>query len=146
MAAVQQKAMWVLRFIETKSVIKRQRRYRTQYGKYPPSDNAIQRWLKQFQETGCVLHRKGAGRPSTSQEVVDRIQEAFSWSPQKSTRRAALQLGVPHTTVWRVVHNRLHLHDSINNETFWITLPYSISSFIFFFLGLNIIGHGKLRQ
>jgi hypothetical protein len=36
------------------------RRYRTQYGKDPPSDNAIRRWLKQFQETGSVLHRKGA--------------------------------------------------------------------------------------
>jgi hypothetical protein len=54
-----------------------QRRYRTQYGKAPPSDNAIRRWLKQFQETGCVLHRKGAGRLSTSQEDVDRISDTF---------------------------------------------------------------------
>jgi hypothetical protein len=30
--------------------------------KYPPSDNAIRRWLKQFQETGNVLQRKEAGR------------------------------------------------------------------------------------
>jgi hypothetical protein len=45
-------------FFETKSVIKMQRRYRTQYGKAPPSDNAIRRWLEQFQETGSVLHRK----------------------------------------------------------------------------------------
>jgi hypothetical protein len=30
-------------------------RYRTQYGKDPPSDNAIRRWLKQFQKTGCVV-------------------------------------------------------------------------------------------
>jgi hypothetical protein len=39
---------------ETKSVIKMQRRYRAQYGKAPPSDNAIRRWVKQFQETGSV--------------------------------------------------------------------------------------------
>jgi hypothetical protein len=32
-----------------------QRRYRTQYGKDPPSDNAIRRWLKQFQETGSIV-------------------------------------------------------------------------------------------
>jgi hypothetical protein len=38
-----------------------QRRYRTQYGKDPPSDKVLRRWLKQFQETGSVLHRKGAG-------------------------------------------------------------------------------------
>jgi hypothetical protein len=75
MATVQEKAMCVLWFFETKSVIKTQRRYRTQYGKDPPSDIAIRRWLKQFQETSSVLHRNGARRPSTSQEDVDRIQD-----------------------------------------------------------------------
>jgi hypothetical protein len=42
-------------FSETKSVIKKQRRYRTQYGKYPPSDNAIRRRLKQFLETCDIV-------------------------------------------------------------------------------------------
>jgi hypothetical protein len=73
MATVQKKAMCVLWFFETKSVIKMKNRYRTQYGKDPPSDNAIRRSLKQFQETGNVLHRKGRGRPNTSQEYVDQI-------------------------------------------------------------------------
>jgi hypothetical protein len=58
MATIQEKAMCVFWFFETKSVIKMQRRYKTQYGKDPPSDNAIRRWLKQFQETGSVLHRR----------------------------------------------------------------------------------------
>jgi hypothetical protein len=40
---------------ETKSVIQIQRRYRTQYGKDPPSDNALRRWLKRFQETGSIV-------------------------------------------------------------------------------------------
>jgi hypothetical protein len=39
MAVVQEKAVCVLWSFKTKSVIKRQRRYRTQYGKDPPSDN-----------------------------------------------------------------------------------------------------------
>jgi hypothetical protein len=47
--------MCLLWFFETKPVIKTQRRYRTQYGKHPPSDNAIRCWLKLFQETGSVL-------------------------------------------------------------------------------------------
>jgi transposase len=110
MATVQEKAMCVLWFFETHSVIKPQRRYRTQHGEAPPSDNAIRRWVKQLQETGSVLHRKGAGRPSTSQEDVDRIQEVFTRSPQKLIRPASLQIGVLQTTVRRVVHNRLHLH------------------------------------
>ncbi|GBM88624.1 hypothetical protein AVEN_207120-1 [Araneus ventricosus] len=75
MATVQEKAMCVLWFFETKSVITTQRRFRTTYKKDPPSDNSIRRWLTQFQETGSVLHRKGAGRPNVSQENVDRIQE-----------------------------------------------------------------------
>ncbi|GBN32805.1 hypothetical protein AVEN_8349-1 [Araneus ventricosus] len=110
MATVQEKAMCVLWFFETKSVITTQRRFRTTYKKDPPSDNSIRRWLTQFQEIGSVLHRKGAGRPSTSQENVDRIQETFTRSPQKSTRQAAVQLHMPHTTIWNVLHNRLHLN------------------------------------
>jgi hypothetical protein len=110
MATVQQKALCVLWFFETKSVIETQHSYRTRYGKDPPSDNALRRWLKQYQETGSVLRRKAAERLSNSQENVERIQEAFSGSPQKSTRRASLQLSIPQTTVWRVVHNCLHLH------------------------------------
>jgi hypothetical protein len=85
----------ILWFFERKSFINMQRRYRTQYGRAPLSDNAIRRRLKQFQETGSVLHRKGAGRLSISQEDVARIQEAFSRNPQESTRQASLQLGMP---------------------------------------------------
>jgi hypothetical protein len=58
MATVREKAMCILMLFETKSVIKTQRRYRTQYGRDPPADNYIRRWLKQFQETGRVPHRK----------------------------------------------------------------------------------------
>jgi hypothetical protein len=65
--------MCVLWFFETKPLIKTQRPYRTHYGKDQPSDNAIRRWLKQLQETGSILHRTGAGKPSTSQKDFDRI-------------------------------------------------------------------------
>jgi arsenate reductase-like glutaredoxin family protein len=43
-------------------------------GKNPPSDSSIRRLLKQCQETDSVLHRKGAGRAGTSQEIVNRVQ------------------------------------------------------------------------
>jgi hypothetical protein len=49
------KVVCLLRIFKTKSIIKLQRRYRTQRGQVPPSDNAIRRWLKQFQETACVV-------------------------------------------------------------------------------------------
>ncbi|GBN57361.1 hypothetical protein AVEN_151180-1 [Araneus ventricosus] len=91
MATVQEKAMCVLWFFETKSVITTQRRFRTTYKKDPPSDNSIRRWLTQFQETGSVLHRKGAGRPSTSQENVDRIQKTFTRSPRNVRQEHCVQ-------------------------------------------------------
>jgi hypothetical protein len=78
MVTVQEKAMCIVRFSETKSVTKMERSYRTRYRRDPPSDNANRRWLKQFREAGNVLHLKETERPSTSQEVVNRIQEAFS--------------------------------------------------------------------
>jgi hypothetical protein len=43
MATVQEKAMCILWFSETKSLITTQLRYTTQYGKDPPSENAIRR-------------------------------------------------------------------------------------------------------
>ncbi|GBN64571.1 hypothetical protein AVEN_29407-1 [Araneus ventricosus] len=75
MATVQEKAICVLWFFETKSVITTQRRFRTTYKKDPPSDNSIRRWLTQFQETGSVLHRKGVGRPSTSENVNEHMRK-----------------------------------------------------------------------
>jgi hypothetical protein len=55
MVTVEEKAIFLLRFSETKSVIKMPRRYRTQYGRDPASDNAIRRWLKRFLETRSVF-------------------------------------------------------------------------------------------
>jgi hypothetical protein len=64
MTTVQEKAMCVFWFCEAKSVIKMQRRYRTQSGEDSPSYNATGCWLRRFQEIGNVvsaieqLHRK----------------------------------------------------------------------------------------
>jgi hypothetical protein len=66
MATVREKAMCILQCYEIKFIIKTQRHYRTQYKKDQRSDNATRRCLKQFQETGSVLHRKEVGIPGTS--------------------------------------------------------------------------------
>jgi hypothetical protein len=55
-----------------------------------PSENAISRWLEKFQEPGNVLHQNGEEKPSTSQEYVDQIQQAFFQGPQNSTGQASL--------------------------------------------------------
>ncbi|KAJ4450877.1 hypothetical protein ANN_02309 [Periplaneta americana] len=46
----------------------------------------------------------GQGRPrSTTPEVQEEILEAVNMTPSISTRRVALQVNVPHTTVWRLL-------------------------------------------
>ncbi|KAG8253726.1 hypothetical protein J6590_029299 [Homalodisca vitripennis] len=71
MASVQEKARCVLWFHESRSVITVQRRFRLEYGRNPPSNNSIKRWYRQFEQTGSVQHRKGAGRPPVSEAIVD---------------------------------------------------------------------------
>ncbi|KAJ4440092.1 hypothetical protein ANN_08225 [Periplaneta americana] len=46
----------------------------------------------------------GRGRPrSTTPEVQEEILEAVNMTPSISTRRVALQVNVPHTSVWRLL-------------------------------------------
>lgn len=110
MASVQEKARCVLWFHESRSVITVQRRFRLEYGRNPPSNNSIKRWYRQFEQTGSVQHRKGAGRPPVSEAIVDQVRELFTRSPGKSTRRASLELELPRSTVLKILHKHLKLH------------------------------------
>jgi hypothetical protein len=107
MTTVQDKAKSGLWFLETKSVIRMQRRDRTPDSNDPRSDMLADVGYSSFKRLVVF---------STEREREDRalrrnlLIETFTRSPQKSTRRASLQLGLPETTVWRVVHNLLHLH------------------------------------
>lgn len=55
---------------------------------------------------GCICdQRKGhSGRPSVSEEVVDRVRQTFLRSPKKSTRRCSRELQVPQSTVSKILH------------------------------------------
>ncbi|KAJ4450433.1 hypothetical protein ANN_01857 [Periplaneta americana] len=45
----------------------------------------------------------GRGRPRSTTPEVQQILEAVNMTPSISTRRVALQVNVPHTTVWRLL-------------------------------------------
>jgi transposase len=105
----QQKAMSVLWYWETKSVIQVQRRYRRECGERTPGRQSLKRWLKQFQETGSVLHKKGAGRPSVDADTVEMVRETFQRSPSKYTCHVSRELHVPRLIVQRILHRRLKL-------------------------------------
>jgi hypothetical protein len=69
------------RFFETKSVIKTQSRYRTQYLQIMLPGVG----LGNFKRLVVFCAQKGVGRPSTSQEDVDGIQEAWiSYVPRRA--------------------------------------------------------------
>ena len=70
MATPQEKAQCVSWFIETKSDVQAQQKYRTKYGRDPPSGPSIHQWHKKFIETGSVLNTVRNRRPRTSGEVM----------------------------------------------------------------------------
>ena len=72
----QEKAQCVSWFIETKLDVQTQRRYRTKYGKPPPSRSSIRRWHKKVMETGSVLD---AVRSSSSSEICGSMLSANSF-------------------------------------------------------------------
>ncbi|GBM01164.1 hypothetical protein AVEN_27260-1 [Araneus ventricosus] len=80
MVTMQQKArptrLW---FHENKSFITVQGCFNLKYRNcQSPSKNSIKRWYERFKGTGNVHHKKGAGRTSVSDEVVERVMETFS--------------------------------------------------------------------
>lgn len=106
MANVEHKVFCV-EFAKSESLIVVQRAFRTKFGIEPPTRKGIRRWFKQFQQTESLLKGKSAGRPRVSDDDVGRIEESFVCSPGKSTNRASRELGIPQTTVWKVLRRRL---------------------------------------
>ncbi|KAG8294813.1 hypothetical protein J6590_094331 [Homalodisca vitripennis] len=95
-----ERAGCVLLFHETNSATSVQRKFRTEYGRDPQSRPSIYSWHKNFVETGCcVHHEKSPGRPQVSDATVEQVRETFARSPKKSTRRAAVETGIPQKTV-----------------------------------------------
>jgi predicted transcriptional regulator with HTH domain len=89
-----------------------QRAFRRQFGRRGPSETSIRRWYGQFRYRGCICHQgKGcAGRPTVTEETVDRGRETFFRSPRKSVRRAIRELKIPETTARKILRKLLQLY------------------------------------
>jgi hypothetical protein len=74
---VNKKAFCVLEFAKTESVVTVQRRFLIMYHTEPPTDKTIREWYMKFQQSGCLCAAKRTGRPGTSAETVERLQETF---------------------------------------------------------------------
>ena len=67
--------MCVSWFIETKSDVQAQQKYRTKYGRDSPPGPSIHRCHKKFVKTGSVLDTVRNGQPRTSGEIVLSLEE-----------------------------------------------------------------------
>jgi hypothetical protein len=112
MAALPTERSWcMLEFARSNSVVAVQRAFRRQFGRHGPPVSSIRRWYEQFHNRGCICHQgKGrAGRPSVTEETVERVHESFVRSPRKSVSRASRELQVPDSTVRKILRKRLQL-------------------------------------
>ena len=75
MATPQEKTQCVFWFIQTKSHVQTQRKYRTKFGRDSSSRPSIHRWHKKFIETGSVLNKVRSGPPRTSGKIVSSLKE-----------------------------------------------------------------------
>lgn len=109
MASMQQKSFCVLEYAKCLSVVTVQRLFRRQFETEPPGHQSILRWYRQFRDTGCLCKGKSTGRPSVSDETVDRVRECYVRSPKKSTTRASRELDIPQQTIWKILRKRLRM-------------------------------------
>jgi hypothetical protein len=61
MASLQEKAQYLLCYMESKVVVIAQRNFRQVYQKDLPTNKCVHKW---YQETGSVLKGRSPGRPS----------------------------------------------------------------------------------
>ena len=67
------------------------------------SHTTVGRLILKFRENGSVLDKPRSGPPRVSDETRLCIIEKIENSPKKSLRRSSSELGVPRTTVQRII-------------------------------------------
>ena len=108
MATARQKSQCVLWFNETKSATVVQRRFLPQFGRPAPNVKTIKNWYEKFTETGSVGDRGRTGRPRVDRHIVEEVQQAFERNPSKSVRKSSSELGIPKSTVQKILRKRLN--------------------------------------
>ena len=69
----------------------------------PISHTTIGRLILKFRETGNILDKPKSGYLRVSDETRRRVIEKVESSPMKSIRRSSSELGVPRTTMRRII-------------------------------------------
>jgi hypothetical protein len=113
MAALPTERSWsMLEFGRSNSVVAVQWAFWQQFGRCGSPVSSIWRRYEQFRDRGCICHQqKGrAGKPSITEETVERMCESFVRSPRKCVSRASRELQVPESAMRKVLRKRLQLY------------------------------------
>ncbi|CAK9817074.1 Transposable element Tc3 transposase [Anthophora quadrimaculata] len=95
-----------------RSLISTYRKLRNYFGvNNRPNQSSIQRLVKKFEETGCVVDKPKSGRPKTvrTNENIAAVCESVKNEPTTSISRRSQELGISYGSVWRILHADLHL-------------------------------------
>lgn len=114
---VQEKVQCVSWYIQTNSTTTVRRNFHTKYGKNPPARTTILRWVENFNSQGNVENTTGRGRPSVSEQTVQTVSTYFHTHPQRSLRRAVIDLSIPYSTIQKILKKQIHM------------FPYKIRTF-----------------
>lgn len=108
----EQRSTIVLLFHETKSVIVAQRRFRAQFHtRWAPSNKTIHKLYEKFRREGTILEpKRPRQKPVCSPENIEAVRVAMQRSPGKSTRKAAVRLGISRRSVQRILKSDLHMY------------------------------------
>ncbi|GFQ93437.1 DUF4817 domain-containing protein [Trichonephila clavata] len=91
MSSMQENAYCVFEYSKTSLVTVVQRHFRTNFREEPPHRHNISRWVKQFQDTGCLYKNKNPRRKETKPEVIERINDSFLRGVPQNQRDVQVQ-------------------------------------------------------
>ena len=78
-----------------------------QFNRNHPHENvshtSVGRLINKFRKTGSVVDKLQSGRPGLSPETRAQVLEKIASSPRKSVRRASSEIGVPRSTMQKVL-------------------------------------------
>ena len=101
--SLQEKAQILHEYIRTGSITTTQRWVHRVFRKNRPTRNDILRCYANFMSDGNLGHRGSNGRPRLADERIEEVRQMFAADPHLIIRRTSTVLGMPPTTVHRIL-------------------------------------------
>ena len=80
---------------------------RESYKCEPPDGRIITQWMEKLFETGSLVDRPQAGRPSEHGDSVHDVEQSVGDDPQLPTKKRSTEMGIPRTTLRRILKDDL---------------------------------------